>query len=341
MRSRKNAGEANGGRGTPESSPVESAADFEVASLKEHDRAKLSFIEAKANLLTVLNNRLQEAGCGPLYSLHYQHLLRYVADVEAYQQNPHQSSPMLHLECDRTEYYKTLYDFRVYGLGMGLIHSELAPAVLQSRKTLVEVFERLSEEDRKSLLPQTSIKISDRHFASSKRVKSNIEVNLWQLKQASLESDYLKSLPAEIERHHPEVYNARIQDALATEEAYLKEPWGDIHRLVLAYAQHASTEEAVAFFMAQIFKPFFAVCMAARDNGDLCLLRAVGHKLNPQEFITWGLVGNCFNDARGRELMEMDLGGWYAKNYPEDAEYLFYEAEKIETVAADSSLEMA
>ena len=161
------------------------------------------------------------------------------------------------------------------------------------------------------------------------------------MKQASLESDYLKSLPAEIERDHPEVYNARIQDALATEEAYLEEPRGDIHRLVITYAQHASTEEAMAFFKPQIFEPFFAVCMAARDNGDLCLLRAVGHKLNPQGFIPWGLVGNCFDAARGREIMETDLGGWYAKNYPKDAEYLFYEAEKIETVMADSSLKMA
>ena len=341
MRSCKNIGETNGGRGASESSPVESAADFEVASLKEHDRAKLSFIEAKANLLTVLNNRLQEAGCGPLYSLHYQRLLHYVADVEAYQKHPYRSSPMLHLECDRTVRYQHLSDFRAYAPGMDLIHSELAPEVLQSRKTLVEVFERLSEEDQKSLLPQTSIKISDRHFASSKEVKSDIEVNLWQLKQASLESDYLKSLPAEIERDHPEVYNARIQDALAIEEAYLEEPRGDIHRLVITYAQHASTEEAMAFFKPQIFEPFFAVCMAARDNGDLCLLRAVGHKLNPQGFIPWGLVGNCFDAARGREIMETDLGGWYAKNYPKDAEYLFYEAEKIETVMADSSLKMA
>ena len=134
MRSCKNIGETNGGRGASESSPVESAADFEVASLKEHDRAKLSFIEAKANLLTVLNNRLQEAGCGPLYSLHYQRLLHYVADVEAYQKHPYRSSPMLHLECDRTVRYQHLSDFRAYAPGMDLIHSELAPEVLQSRK---------------------------------------------------------------------------------------------------------------------------------------------------------------------------------------------------------------
>ncbi|MCY3804426.1 MAG: hypothetical protein OXF85_00915 [Candidatus Saccharibacteria bacterium] len=337
----KKSGEINGGQAMSEVLGAEAMLGFEVASLEEHDCARLNFIEAKANLLDTLNHKLQEAGCGSLRSLHYQHLLRYVRAVEAYQQDSCQKrSPMLHLECQsKLLYYEGLASlgFKVNASGMNLIHSELAPTVLQTRQTLVEVFERLSEEDQRSLLPQTSIKISNKGFTPVGGIEGNIEIDFWSLKQASLEQDYLENLPVKINRHHPEVYNKRIREAVATEKAYLSEPRTAIFRLVGAYRQHASTEEAVEFFKSQIFEPIFAVCLAARDNGDLQLLRAVGYKLNPNGFLGLGSVGNPFDEVASG-LMETDLGGRYAKNYPEDAEYLFYEAEKMETVATDSYL---
>ena len=129
---------------------------IETASLKEHQQAQLDFLSAKTNLLSALNQRLEENDCGPLRSLHYRALLEYMAAVENKPiRSRYSQRPALHLEAGDS-FDLGVYDkFKIFSLEAETKHVELLSAVIASRNALADVFKRLSKEDQKSLLPAT------------------------------------------------------------------------------------------------------------------------------------------------------------------------------------------
>ena len=308
---------------------------FERATLKEHHLAKLTFVENKNKLLNALNQRLQENECGALYSLHYRNLLSYVTAIKDTTRKPYQFHPRLDLVCQKTERAKNLPEFGVNSPGMDLIHSKLAPEVILSRNNLVDVFERLSDKDQQSLAPK-SIRLG----ASIVNDREAVEIDLWQLKRACRAADFLKSLPVDINSFHPSIYNQQIQAHLEIKKTYLQTPLADVYNLIKDYEAHAASGKSAAiWFEHQIFKPLLAVCIAARNNGDLALLKAIGCEFNPR-----GLLSSdsdiSIEETNRATLFDWDLGGYYFVNWHKDAEYLFYRKEELEVLPADFSAEL-
>ena len=311
-------------------SPAELRASREVASLEEHDRAKQVFLESKANLLSSLDLRLRETGCGSLDTLSYQALKHYERRRQSYSKDPYQVSPMLKVVCEKGERAFHHLGLRVYAEEMAPI-LELVPIVLQSRESLMEVFEHLSEEDQRSLLPQASIEISGQTFAPMSEVKNEISIDLWQLKAGSEAADYLRDLPTKIVECYPELYNAQIQEALATRQAYLDRPRMEIRQLSSAHSYYAPAEAAVSFFKTQVLEQLLAACIIARDNGDCRLLRAIGQDLNPRNLLPSSRDEIFYDAGLG---YTSNLNSWYwevmAPTSSPEGEYLLYWDESVE-----------
>ena len=136
---------------TPESTPSK-----EVASLREHREAKQRFLKSKFKLLEALDQQLEQLGSGRLYSLHYSSLVKYLSEFKKSGPIFSRIGPHLELDCLPKGHYSPRLNLQINGYGMEFIHSELAPAVLESRQKLVETFQRLAKEDQRdsATLPQ-------------------------------------------------------------------------------------------------------------------------------------------------------------------------------------------